>query len=100
MYSTVLVKRVRELKATPEGVKSMCKELEELIKLGVADGRAEGRVEGRVEGKVEGKTEIQREVALALDRRGMHPDEIAEITGAQAATIRIWLDKDLNPIKE
>ena len=66
----------------------MCKELEELIKLGVADGRTEG------------KTEIQREVAIALDRRGMHPDEIAEITGAQAATIRIWLDKDLNPIKE
>ena len=84
MYSTVLAKRVRELKATPEGVKNMCKELEELIKLGVAEGR----------------TEIQREVALALDRRGMHPDEIAEITGAQAATIRIWLDKDLNPIKE
>ena len=92
MYSTVLAKRVRELKATPEGVKSMCKELEELIKLGVAEGRAEGRAEG--------KTEIQREVAIALDRRGMHPDEIAEITGAQAATIRIWLDKDLNPIKE
>ena len=92
MYSTVLAKRVRELKATPEGVKSMCKELEELIKLGVADGRTEGRVEG--------KTEIQREVALALDRRGMQPDEIAEITGAQVATIRIWLDKDLNPIKE
>ena len=70
----------------------MCKELEELIKLGVAEGRAAGRAEGR--------TEIQREVALALDRRGMHPDEIAEITGAQAATIRIWLDKDLNLIKE
>ena len=70
----------------------MCKELEELIKLGVAEGRAEGRAEG--------KTEIQREVAIALDRRGMHPDEIAEITGAQAAAIRTWLDKDLNPIKE
>ena len=92
MYSTVLVKRVRELKGTPEGVKSMCKELEVLIKLGVAEGRAVGRAEG--------KTEIQRKVALALDLRGMHPDEIAEITGAQAATIRIWLDKDLNPIKE
>ena len=76
----------------------MCKELEELIKLGVADGRAEGRVEGRVEGRTEGKKETQREVAIALDRRGMHLDEIAEITGAQAATIRIWLDKDLNPI--
>ena len=98
----------------------MCKELEELIKLGVAEGRAEGRtegraagraegraegraagrVEGRVEGRAEGKTEIQRKVAIALDRRGMHLDEIAEITGAQVATIRIWLDKDLNPIKE
>ena len=96
MYSIVLAKRERELKVTPEGVKSMCKELEELIKLGVAEGRTEGRAAGRVEGK----TEIQRKVALALDRRGMHPDEIAEITGAQVATIRIWLDKDLNPIKE
>ena len=96
MYSKVLADRVRELKETQKGAESMCKELEELIKLGVA----EGRTEGRVEGKVEGKTEIQREVALALDRRGMQPDEIAEITGAQAATIRIWLDKDLNPIKE
>ncbi len=84
MYSKVLADRVRELKETQKGAESMCKELEELIKLGVADG----------------KTEIQREVAIALDRRGMRPDEIAEITGAQAATIRIWLDKDLNPIKE
>ena len=84
MYSTVLAKRVRELKGTPKGMKSMCKELEELIKLGVA----------------EGKTEIQRKVAIALDQRGMHPDEIAEITGVRAATIRIWLDKDLNSIKE
>ena len=82
----------------------MCKELEELIKLGVdegrAEGRAEGRVEGRAEGRAEGKKEIQRKVAIALERRGMRPDEIAEIIGAQAATIRIWLDKDLNPIKE
>ena len=92
MYSKVLADRVRELKETQKGAESMCKELEELIKLGVADGRTEGRAEG--------KTEIQREVAIALDRRGMHMDEIAEITGAQAATIRIWLDKDLNPIKE
>ena len=84
MYSKVLADRVRELKETQKGEESMCKELEELIKLGVADG----------------KTEIQREVAIALDQRGMRPDEIAEITGAQAAAIRIWLDKDLNPIKE
>ena len=84
MYSKVLADRVRELKETQKGAESMCKELEELIKLGVADG----------------KTEIQREVAIALDQRGMRPDEIAEITGAQAAAIRIWLDKDLNPIKE
>ena len=96
MYSKVLADRVRELKETQKGAESMCKELEDLIKLGVADGRAEGRVEGRTEGK----KEIQKEVAIALDRRGMHLDEIAEITGAQAATIRIWLDKDLNPIKE
>ena len=67
MYSKVLADRVRELKETQKGEESMCKELEELIKLGVADGRIEGRAEG--------KTEIQREVALALDRRGMQPDE-------------------------
>ena len=84
MYSKVLADRVRELKETQKGVESMCKELEELIKLGVADG----------------KTETQKEVAIALDRRGMHLDEIAEITGAKAATVRLWLDKDLNPIKE
>ena len=100
MYSKVLADRVRELKETQKGAESMCKELEELIKLGVADGRAEGKAEGRVEGRTEGKKETQREVAIALDRRGMHLDEIAEIIGAQAATIRIWLDKDLNPIKE
>ena len=58
----------------------MCKELEDLIEL-VEETKA-------------------KEVAIALDRRGMHLDEIAEITGAKAATVRIWLDKDLNPIKE
>lgn len=80
MYSKVLADRVRELKETQEGAESMCKELEELIELG--------------------KAETKKEVAIALDRRGMHLDEIAEITGAKAATVRIWLEKDLNPIKE
>lgn len=104
MYSKVLADRVRELKETQEGETSMCKELEELIEWGAAEGRkegrTEGRIEGRTEGRAEGKEEARKEIAIALAEMGLTIEQIAKAVKMNAGIVRIWLDKDLEPIKE
>ena len=80
MYSKVLEDRVRKLKETQKGVERMCKELEDLIELATKDAR--------------------KEIAISLAKMGMPAEQIAEVVEIKAATVRIWLDKDLNPIKE
>ncbi len=71
MYSGVLAARVRELKETPEGVASMCKELEDIYN------------EGRNEGK--------REAAFNLSKRGMKEPDIADILTVSVTMVREWL---------
>ena len=80
MYSKVLEDRVRKLKETQKGVERMCKELEDLIELATKDAR--------------------KEIAISLAKMGMPAEQIAEVVEIKAATVRLWLDKDLNPIKE
>ena len=68
------------LKDIIRGVERMCKELEDLIKLATKDAR--------------------KEIAISLAKMGMPAEQIAEVVEIKAATVRLWLDKDLNPIKE
>ncbi len=49
------------------------------------EGREEGKKEGREEGKREGAHQKAREIALALKRQGLSPDEIAKATGIPVA---------------
>ena len=88
MYSKVLADRVRELKETQEGEKTMCKELEALIELGTAEGRKEGSEETR------------KEIAISLAEMGLTIEQIAKAIKMSAGIVRIWLGKDLKPIKE
>lgn len=45
---------------------------------GRIEGRAEGRAEGRVEGRIEGRAEATRDNAIALKKKGLSSDFIAD----------------------
>ena len=46
MYSEILAGRVRELKETPEGVDSMCREMDEIYNEGIERGLQQGMTQG------------------------------------------------------
>ena len=55
MYSEILAGRVRELKETPEGVDSMCREMDEIYNEGIERGLKQGMTQGLEKGKMEMK---------------------------------------------
>ena len=50
MYSEILAGRVRELKETPEGVDSMCREMDEIYNEGIEVGIERGLKQGMTQG--------------------------------------------------
>ena len=86
MHSPILAARVKELKETEGGVQHMCKELEELIKSGEERGIAIG------------EQKKQKSIATKLLQMGIPMEQIAETVEANVATVRIWLDENLNRI--
>ena len=55
MYGEILAGRVRELKETPEGVDSMCREMDEIYNEGIERGLKQGMRQGLEKGKMEMK---------------------------------------------
>ncbi len=55
MYSEILAGRVRELKETPEGVDSMCLEMDEIYNEGIEIGIERGLKQGMTQGLEKGK---------------------------------------------
>ena len=51
MFSEILAERVRELKETPEGVDSMCREMDEIYNEGIEIGIERGLEKGKMEMK-------------------------------------------------
>lgn len=79
MYSKVLASRVRELKETPEGVDSMCREMEQIKNWGIEEGRAEGRAEQA------------KETALSLAGMGLAVEQIAQAVKVSVQLVQEWL---------
>lgn len=52
MYSEILAERVRELKETPEGLDSMCRETDEIYNEGIERGLRQGMTQGLEKGKM------------------------------------------------
>ena len=98
MYSPILAARVKELKETEGGVQHMCKELEELIKRGEMRGIAIGEERGEMRGIAIGEQKKQKSIATKLLQMGIPMEQIAEAVEANVATVRIWLDENLNRI--
>lgn len=55
MFSEILAERVRELKETPEGVDSMCREMDEIYNEGIEIGIERGLKGGMTQGLEKGK---------------------------------------------
>ena len=55
MYSEILAGRVRELKETPEGVDSMCREMDEIYNEGIEIRIERGLKQGLTQGLEKGK---------------------------------------------
>ncbi len=81
MYSKVLADRVRQLKETPEGVDSMCREMEQIKNWGIEKGRAEGRAEQA------------RETALSLAGMGLAVEQIAQAVKVSVQLVQEWLSE-------
>ena len=60
MYSEILAGRVRELKETPEGVDSMCREMDEIYNEGIEIGIERGLKQGMTQGLEKGKMEMKQ----------------------------------------
>ena len=59
----------------------------ELVELGEKRGLEKGLEKGREEGRKEGAEQSKREIALALLKRGIDPEQIAEVTGLPLETV-------------
>lgn len=83
MQAGALADRVRELKETEKGVAHMCKEMEEL--------RREGVEEGRLEEK--------RETARSLSDMGMPVEQIAQALKVKVQMVQEWLAGSVSTIR-
>ena len=90
MNYELIASKTRYLKENPEGVREMCKVMEDLRN----ESYAEGRMEGRMEGLTEGREEQAKATALKLNQKGNSPAEIAEIVEFDIATVEQWLASD------
>lgn len=72
MFSSVLAKRVQELKETPEGVGIMCKEMDMLYKLGIERGEKRGEIRGE-------RLAISRNILRLVQKMKISPDEAMDI---------------------
>lgn len=81
MYSEVLANRVKELKETPEGVDSMCREMEKIYQ------------DGENRGIEKGELKKAREAALNLADMGLPVEQIAKAVKASILSVQEWLSE-------
>lgn len=95
MQSGILAKRVRELKETEEGAKTMCEEMDRIFR----EGRRLGEKHGEKRGERRGEMKSKRETAARLAKRGMTVPEIAELVGANTQLVQKWLENRIEVLK-
>ena len=88
IYSPVLSARVRELKETEGGIRTMCEVMDRIYNWGEEIGEQRGEQRGIQIGQ----ERIQRETALNLSEMGMPIEQIAIAVNASIQTIKEWLN--------
>lgn len=81
MFSEILAERVRELKETPEGVYSMCCEMDEIYNEGIERGLEKG------------KMEMKQETVLSMANLGMPVEQIAAVVKESIGMVQKWISE-------
>ena len=79
MHSSVLAKRVHELKETQKGVELMCHEMEKIYS----------------EGMESGELRAKKETALSMAEEGMDVKKIARLVKVSEDDIQKWIDENM-----
>ena len=74
MYSEILAGRIRELKETPEGVDSMCREMDEIYNEGIERGLKQGMTQG-----------------LSMANLDMPVEQIAAVVKESVGIVQKWI---------
>ena len=82
MYSNILSARVHQLKETEEGVKEMCRELEEIYNEGVERGEQSGELKAK------------KETAISLAEMGMPVEQIAKAVKIAVEIVQNWIEEE------
>lgn len=87
MHSSVLAKRVHELKETQKGVEFMCYEMEKIYS------------EGMESGEKCGELKKAKEIALSMAEEGMDVKTIARLVKISEKDVQKWIDENLCTMK-
>ena len=93
MYSEILAGRVRELKETPEGVDTMCREMDEIYNEGIEIGIERGLEQGMTQGLEKGKMEMKQETVLSMANLGMPVEQIAAVVKESVGMVQKWISE-------
>ena len=88
MHSDILSSRVYELKETEEGVREMCKDMEEIYS------------EGRESGFEEGELTAKKETVISLTELGMPTEQIAQVVKVTVEVVQNWIGENVIVAKE
>ena len=87
MYSTVLAKRIRELKETEEGISHMSDEMRKEMETWYQEGIELGKEQG-----IEiGEKNAKRETALSLAEMGFPVERIAQVVKESISCVKQWI---------
>ena len=87
MHSSVLAKRVHDLKETQKGVEFMCYEMEKIYS------------EGMESGEKCGELKKAKEIALSMAEEGMDVKMIARLVKVNEKEVQKWIDESLCVMK-
>ena len=87
MHSSVLAKRVHELKETQKGVEFMCYEMEKIYS------------EGMESGEKCSELKKAKEIALSMAEEGMDVKMIARLVKVNEKEVQKWIDESLCVMK-
>ena len=95
MHSDILSSRVYELKETEEGVKEMCKDMEEIYSEGMEKGMESGRLLGLEEGEYIGAEKKAKEMVQSFAKMGFPVQQIAEAAKVTVEVVQSWIAESM-----
>ena len=95
MYSEVLARRVRELKETEEGVRSMCQEMDEIYN----EGMMRGEERGITIGEERGEKKAKKATAISLAEMGLPVEQIARGVKESVSIVQAWIAEGMTVVK-